>query len=356
MRRLLTGLFLLFSLKTAVAQSTGVSFKNADGSITFGGTLSVPEGYKSGNAVVLVSGTGKQDRDGTMAGHAWFKVIAEYLNTKGMTVLRVDDRGVGETSGVYEDATTADFAADALAGLDYLKSRKDLKLKKIGLLGHSEGGVAISIAASASSDVAFVISLAGLATSGLEAQIQQNKDIVAAAPISDYDKKRYDEINLLMFNTALKYADSANMHSKLNEVYNVWKVKDDEAFKKQNIAFDHFRFPIYSWSLTAEKPWYRYFIKYDPAVYMMKLKVPVLAINGSTDIMVKAGPNLANWKELLQKGGNKKVTVVELEGLNHLLQHSKTGLPQEYATIKETIAPEALEAIGKWLSENKLGK
>ncbi|EDM38807.1 hypothetical protein PBAL39_22080 [Pedobacter sp. BAL39] len=354
MKKVFMAALLVFLMQAAVAQESEVSFKNKDGSITFGATLSVPTGYRSGNAVVLVSGTGKQDRDGLMAGHFWFKVIAAYLNTKGLVVLRVDDRGVGKTTGVYEDATTADFAEDALTALNYLKSRKDLHLKKTGMLGHSEGGVAISIAAAQSSDVAFLISLAGLATTGLEAQILQNKDIVAAAPISDYDKKRYDVINELMFHTAFKYADSTNMHAKLNEVYNVWKVKDDAAFKEQKIAFDHFRFPIYSWSLTAEKAWYRYFIKYDPADYLPKVKVPILAINGSKDLMVKAGPNLANWKQLPLEGGNKQVTIKEFPGLNHLLQHSETGLPQEYAAIKETIAPEVLDEIGKWLSGNKL--
>ncbi|MHA4893561.1 alpha/beta hydrolase [Pedobacter sp. PWIIR3] len=256
-----------------------VTFKNTD-TITFGGTISFPEAHWNGTAVVLMSGTGKQDRDAMMAGHPWFKTIAEYLNSQGLVVLRMDDRGTGETNGTYEDATTADFAKDALAAVAYLKTRKDLKIRKIGLLGHSEGGASISIAAAQSDDVAFLISLSGLALTGLESQILQNQDIVAAAPIPDYDKKRFNEINELMFETAFHYADSVNLHAKLNEEYNAWKVKDEAYFKTLNVEFDHFRFPIYSWSLSATRPWYRFFIKYNPADYLTKVKVPILAING----------------------------------------------------------------------------
>lgn len=340
-----------------MAQTEEVQFKNAKGDLSFGATISSPKaGNNSGNAVILISGTGKQDRDGNMAGHAWFKVLATYLNEKGLTVLRMDDRGVGKTTGSYEDATTEDFAADALSAVSYLKSRKDLKIKKIGLLGHSEGGIAIAIAASKSKDIAFLISLSGLATSGLNAQLDQNKDIVAAAPIPDHDKKRYDEINALMFNTALKYADSTNMHAKLNEVYDAWKVKDEEHVKALGIKFDHFRFPIYSWSLSAERPWYRFLIKYNPEDYLPRLKVPILAINGEKDMMVRAESNLNSWRNLTLKGGNKNVTTRLFPGLNHLLQHCITCQPQEYATIKETIAPEVLEEIGKWLFNNRLSK
>jgi pimeloyl-ACP methyl ester carboxylesterase len=356
MRKILLTVLLLLCLDVAFGQSGDVEFKNADGSITIGATVSVPLGYNSGNAVVLVSGGGMQDRDGKMAGHLWFKVLADYFNSRGLTVLRMDDRGVGKTSGQYDLATTADFANDALAAIAYLKSRKDLDLKKIGLVGHSEGGAASAIAASQSKDVAFIISLSGLALDGMTSLKTQNEDIVAASQLTEVDKKRSNEINDLMFQTAYKYVESEEMERKLNETYTEWKKKDDVYFKSLNIQFDHFRFPVYSYVMYAIKPWYRYFLKFDPANFFPKIKVPVLAINGNKDLMVRSELNLNNWKNLPAKGGNKKVVVKEISGLNHLLQHCVTCQQQEYATLKETIAPEVLEEIGKWLADQRFSK
>ena len=356
MRNICFTVLLVLCLNTLFGQSSDVEFSNKDGSITIGATISVPAGYDSKNAVVLVSGGGMQDRDGKMAGHLWFKVLADYLNSRGLTVLRMDDRGVGKTSGQYDLATTADFADDALAAVAYLKSREDLHIEKIGLLGHSEGGAASAIAASRSENVDFIISLAGLSIDGITSLKNQNEDLVAASQLKDYDKKRSNEINNLMFMTAFNYADSANMESKLNDAYNEWKAKDDAYFKTLNVQFDHFRFPVYSYVLNAVKPWYRYFLKLDPELFLPKVKVPILAINGSKDLMVRSRENLDNWKSLPAKGGNKNVTVVEMPGLNHLLQHCISCQPQEYGVIKEAIAPQVLEEIGKWLVARKLTK
>lgn len=345
----------LLFVSSAMAQNSDVTFKSKDGHITFGATLSGPgANTDTKNAIVIISGGGMQDRDGNMAGHLWFKVLADYFNQKGITVLRMDDRGVGKTTGEYDAATTADFADDALSAVAYLKSRKDLGLKKIGLVGHSEGGAACAIAASKSSDVSFLISLSGLAIDGRASLKSQNEDLVETSQLSSVDKKRSNEINNLMFAVAYKYADSANMGDKLNETYANWKKTDDAYFKTLNIAYDHFRFPIYSYVNYAVKPWYRYFLKFDPADFLPKLKVPILAINGSKDVMVRASINLDNWKTLPERGGNKKVTVKKIDGLNHLLQHCNTCLPQEYAKISETIAPEVFTEISAWLKANKL--
>ncbi len=356
MKRIVWTASLLLYLNAAFGQSSDVEFKNAAGDISIGATVSVPTGYNSRNAVVIVSGGGMQDRDGKMAGHLWFKVLADYFNTRGLTVLRMDDRGVGKTTGQYDQATTADFAADALSAVKYLLSRKDLQLKKVGLVGHSEGGAASAIAAAQSKDVAFLISLSGLALDGMTSLKTQNEDLVNASQLKDYDKNRSNEINNLMFTVARKYVDSANMEQKLNETYAEWKKNDDVYFKTLNIQFDHFRFPVYSYVMNAVKPWYRYFLKFDPANFLPSVKVPILAINGDKDLMVRPQINLANWKNLPAKGGNKQVTTKLMPGLNHLLQHCVTCQQQEYASIKETIAPEVLEEIGRWLVVNKLAK
>ena len=327
-----------------------VTFTSADGTIQFAGTLSMPEGIKKKcPAVVIVSGSYKQDRDGMMAGHPLFKQIADDLSNKGIAVLRLDDRGTGKTTGIYETSTTDDFADDALMAIHYLKGIKGINAKKIGLLGHSEGGAASAIAASRSKNVAFIVSVAGLATSGYESLIQQNEDIVNASQLTEVDKKRSNEINGLMFKVAHQYADSDSLENKLNTTYNKWKVKDDAYFKTLNIEFDHFRFPIYSYVNYAIGPWYRYFIKYDAAKTVGSVKVPILALNGDKDLMVAGKSNLDNWKKYATAGGNHKVETHLLPGLNHLFLPCVTCTTQEYSSIKASFSPEALNIIGNWI-------
>lgn len=336
--------------------SKEVLFNNEDNSIRFGGTLTLPDTLHTHQAVIIVSGTGAQDRDGTMAGHKMFATIADNLTRRGIAVLRVDDRGVGQTTGVYQTSTTGDFAKDVLAFIRFLKSQKGIDPKNIGLIGHSEGGAVISIVTAQSRDVAFMISIAGLATDGLNALRKQNRDIIEASALPDYDKARSNEINELMFNTAYAYANSDSMEVKLNETYQNWKKKDNEYFKTLNIKYDHFRFPIYSYVQTAIGPWYRYFIQYDPAKYLTKIKVPVLAINGDRDLMVACDENLANFKKYLTVARNKDFKIVSVPGLNHLFQHCKLCTREEYATLKESFAPEVLDLMGNWILSHKRNK
>ncbi|OCX52041.1 alpha/beta hydrolase [Mucilaginibacter sp. PPCGB 2223] len=334
-----------------VFTTDSVMYDNADRSIKFGATLTLPVTHKPCPAVIIVSGTGKQDRDGTMGGHKLFAAIATYLSARGIAVLRVDDRGTGLTTGVYETSTTGDFADDVTAGLSYLKTRKEIDPKKIGLIGHSEGGAVISIVASKSKDVAFLISIAGLASSGLDALRKQNDDLVASSKLPDYNKKRSNEINHIMFDTVYAYANSSLLGQKITATYDTWKKTDDEYFKTLNVQFDHFRFPVYSYTKTATGAWYRYFIRYDPANYLTKVKVPILALNGDRDLMVDARQNLTNWKKYPAMGGNKKVTTVTLPGVNHLFQHCKSCTVQEYAQLNETFDAEALSIIDHWIDQ-----
>lgn len=330
---------------------TTVSFKSEDNAITFTGTLTLPEGKTNVPAVVIVSGSYKQDRDGMMAGHPLFKEIADYLSSNGVAVLRLDDRGTGKTTGVYETSTTGDFADDALRAIHYLKGIKQINTAKIGLLGHSEGAAASAIAAAKSKDVAFIVSVAGMGMSGYDSLISQNADLVNASEATEVDKKRYHEINELMFKTALKYADSDSLENKLNSIYNDWKVKDDAYFKTLNIEFDHFRFPIYSYVNFAVGPWYRYFVKYDAAKTVGQVKVPILALNGDKDLMVSGRANLDNWKNYAAAGGNNNVEIHLLPGLNHLMLPCVTCTQQEYQNIKAGFSPEALQIISSWIGK-----
>lgn len=326
-----------------------VIFKSKADSITIGATISSP--IKAGKypAVIIVSGTGPQDRDGTMAGTKMFARIANFLTPKGYVVLRMDDRGVGKTTGEYRYATTADFALDVLGALQFLKTEKNVDLRHIGLLGHSEGGAVISIAASQSKDVAFLISLSGLASSGLESLFVQNENLVNTSPLKEVDKQRSNEINRLMFATAFQYANSDSLESKLHATYNYWKQKDDLYFKSLGIEYDHFRFPIWSYVQQAIGPWYRYFVTYDPRIFLSRVDVPILAINGSKDVFVDS-INLTYWKQYSRAGQHGKVTTILLPNVNHLLQPCQTCLPAEYAKLGE-IPESTLGSIVKWLKE-----
>ncbi|CAM4415425.1 hypothetical protein SAMN06265348_11942 [Pedobacter westerhofensis] len=326
-----------------------VSFNSPDGKITFAGILTRPKTIKNAPAVVIVSGSYQQDRDGTMAGHPLFKQIADYLSANGIAVLRLDDRGTGKTTGVYQTATTEDFADDALTAIRFLKEIKGIDQKRIGLLGHSEGGAAAAIAAAKSKDVAYIVSIAGLATSGYESLIRQNEDLVNGSQQTEVDKKRSNEINGMMFKVAYKYAKSDSLESVLNKTYADWKLKDDAYFKTLNIQYDHFRFPVYSYVKTATGPWYRYFVRYNAAETLKKVHVPILALNGGKDLMVNAESNLANWQNYSAAGGNRKVKTVLLSGLNHLFLPCQTCTLAEYRTINADFSVRALDIITRWV-------
>ncbi|SHN39652.1 S9 family peptidase [Chitinophaga sp. CF418] len=329
-------------------RSEAVHFSNADGSIRFGGTLTIPVGKKRYPAIVLVSGTGKQDRDATMAGHPMFRVLADSLTRRGFAVLRTDDRGVGETTGKYEDATTKDFADDALAAVHFLKQHK--AVRKVGIMGHSEGGAAAIIAAGSSRDINFVITLAGLAINGLDALKLQNYAITKSAKISDYDRNRYDTINTRMFDTVYRYVGAPELESKLRSTYAAWKQADDSAFKKDfPDKYDHLRFFLESYITQAKGPWYQYQIRFDPVPYLQQIKVPFLALNGDKDIMVTYKENLDMIATTLKQAGNAKVTTHVLPGTNHLFQHCVTCTREESSTLQEDFSAEAFTTIIQWL-------
>ncbi|PVH25937.1 alpha/beta hydrolase [Sphingobacterium corticibacter] len=326
-----------------------VIIKTKKDTIQIGATITVPASAGSFPALVLLSGTGAQDRDGTMAGQKLFAQVADYLSQRGYIVLRMDDRGVGRTTGNYMDATTADFAKDALEAVEYLKAYPQVDVNKIGLLGHSEGGAAMSIAASQSDDITFLVSLAGLATNGMESLLVQNENIVRNSPATPVDQERYNQINRLMFSTAYQYAESDSLHSKLNQVYDYWKLKDDLYFKTLGIEHDHFRFPIYSYSSYASGPWYRYFVRYNAEKVLSHVTVPILAINGDKDMFVDP-TNLDGWKNYSQSGQKGLVTTILLPQVNHLMQQCVTCDTKEYAELG-AMPISTLELVGDWLDK-----
>jgi pimeloyl-ACP methyl ester carboxylesterase/thiol-disulfide isomerase/thioredoxin len=316
--------------------------------IRFGGTLTMPEGRGPFPAAVMISGTGRQDRDGTMAGHKMFAVIADSLRRHGIAVLRVDDRGVGETSGNYDSATTRDFAADALVGLHFLQGLPGIDPHRVGLIGHSEGGAAACIAASESADVAFVVSLSGPGVTGVKALISQNRQLIYGSPATTVNKQRFDSVTTLLLQTAYDHASDTDLATTLRAVYAAWQVRDSARIATLPAAqTDHFFFPFESYLRLAVGPWYRGVITYEPAQVLPRIRVPVLAINGDADVISAATQNLEGFRRYVKPG---LLQVYEVHGVNHLYQHCRACTTAEYAQLPETFAPEVLERIRSFLS------
>ena len=344
-------LFIIFPLVTfsqEAIKTQEVVFSAQNDSISYGATVTLPAKEGQFPSLVILSGSGAQDRDGTMGGQKLFARVAEYITSRGYVVLRMDDRGVGKTTGNYENATTEDFANDALEALRYLKSLPNVDTSLMGLLGHSEGGAAMSIAATKSRDVSFLVSLAGLATNGYESLLLQNEALVDYSPQSKVDKMRSNEVNRLMFSTAYQYALSDSLENKLNNTYNYWKEKDDIYFKTLGIEHDHFRFPIWYYVKQATGRWYRYFVRYNAEKTLNLIDIPILAINGDQDAFVQSS-NLDHWNVYSAAGRKGKVTTHLLKNTNHLMQYCGSKSPMDYNNLGP-IEDSTMETIVNWLN------
>lgn len=310
-----------------------VTFENKGASITLAGTLTLPKKEGIFPVVVLISGSGPQNRNEELMGHKPFLVLSDYLTRNGIAVLRFDDRGVGKSTGSFKTATSADFATDVEAAIEYLKTRTEINKKKIGLIGHSEGGVIAPMVAANSKDVAFIVLMAGTGVPGDEILLAQQTLIGRASGFDSATLAESEKINRKGFELIKSSTD-------------VEKLKTDlAALLRQNNVPEN---AVSSAVAQTTTPWMLYFIRHNPATVLQKVKCPVLALNGSNDLQVPK-ENLMAIKKALTKGGNKHVTTKELPGLNHLFQESKTGAPTEYATIEQTISPVALTELLTWL-------
>jgi len=325
--------------------SEDVTFNNSKASINLAGTLTIPKGEGPFPAVILITGSGSQNRNEELMGHKPFRVIADYLTRNGIAVLRYDDRGVGRSQGSPLDASSADFATDAEAAYLFLKTRREIDPELIGLAGHSEGGLIAPIVAASNRDVAFIISLAGTGVPGEQVLHRQNRDISLNSGADEKEIEESIATNKKLFEILKKETDNKKAFEKMTSAYKeilaTQKKKPEEietGLKQLNTSMN-----------PASFNWLRYFINTDPAVFWKKVKCPVLALNGEKDLQVAADVNLPAIEKALKSGGNKSVKTVEFPGLNHLFQHCKTGLPSEYGEIEETISPEVLEIMAKWI-------
>jgi pimeloyl-ACP methyl ester carboxylesterase len=317
-----------------------VSYENTLAGIQLTGTLTLPEHAEDCPAVILISGSGAQDRDETIFEHKPFLVIADYLTRNGIAVLRVDDRGVGGSEGNLSDATSEDFAGDVLAGIEFLKTRKKINPLKIGLIGHSEGGIIAPIAANKTNEVAFVVLLAGPGISGEEILYEQGRLIGLASGMNEEQVEQSRKTQEAIFNIIKTEKDSSVRLDRLQRALTggMYPMMNDDQKKAidQQVA-------------AVNSPWFHYFLTYDPRPALTKLKCPVLALIGEKDLQVPPKSNLPAIKKALSDGGNKNFKTMELPGLNHLFQRCETGAVAEYAQIEETISPEVLEIISEWI-------
>jgi pimeloyl-ACP methyl ester carboxylesterase len=310
-----------------------VAYENKGASVKLAGTLTIPQGSGPFPAVLLITGSGAQDRDESLMGHRPFLVLADHLTRKGIAVLRVDDRGMGRSGGNPVTATTADFATDVEAGIAFLKTKPEIDAKRIGLVGHSEGGMIAPMVAARNPGVAFIVMMAGPGVRGDEIIVAQTAALARASGAAEEIARSNAEEERAVLAIVTAEPDKSVADRKLRERL-AGKVPEGELGASIKM-------------LTS--PWYRYFLTYDPAQALAKVKCPVLAINGEKDLQISAHQNLPAIRKALAMGGNKDVETIELPGLNHLLQTAKTGLVSEYGEIEETISPAALDVMSGWI-------
>jgi len=330
-----------------------VTYDNPRAGVKLAGTLTRPKGEGPFPAVLLITGSGPNTRDEVVFNHKVFLVLADYLTRRGIVVLRSDKRGIGKSTGKYAEATSADFADDALAGVEYLKTRKEVDPRKIGLVGHSEGGAVAPMVASRSKDVAFIVLMAGPGVSGEEILYRQGQDVLKAMGRADKEElARQRSIQEKMFSLLKQEQDRKVLEKKLKEVVEQeiarLSAEDKKTAETQKTALE-------AQVKNLQTPWMRYFLTFDPQATLGLVQCPVLAINGAKDVQVAADVNLPAIQKALRAGGNRDVTVKELPNLNHLFQTSKTGSVLEYGQIEETISPTALALMGDWI-ENRANR
>jgi len=323
--------------------SEEVQFTNVSENFALAGTLTLPQKEGKFPAVVLISGSGQQNRDSELFGHKSFWVIADYLTRNGIAVLRYDDRGVGQSKGSLMHSTSADFATDAAAAVAYLRTRSEINPKEIGIIGHSEGGMIAPMLAAKDKKIAFLILLAGTGIPGDALLLNQNYEI---------GKQRG------MTNEQLEQAKVSNQ-----KIYAILKSNTDiEATKKQ--LKSHFE-SEYKTMAENERPsatelqeqvnsmvspWLQFFMKHNPQEDLKKVKCPVLVLNGEKDLQVTPSLNTQGIENALKAGGNKNIQVEILPGLNHLFQRCKTCTLEEYGQLEETFAPEVLHLMTRWIA------
>lgn len=320
-----------------------VSFDNHEAGITLSGTLTLPASNRFAPVVILIAGSGPNDRDETLLGHKPFLVLADHLTRQGIAVLRFDKRGSGKSTGSYETATTQDFARDVRAGIKYLKSRKDVNAKQLGLIGHSEGGLIAPIVAAQSKDVAFTVLMAGPGVNGEKILYEQSRLIQKALGAREEMIDLYLQFQKELFAIVKKEPDLQIAKEQLDKIAQS-HVAILEGMQEK-VTLENLQAQI----ARLNTRWFHYFLTFDPTIALKQMHTPVLVLNGDLDLQVSSAQNLPVIAKALKESQNRDYKIVELPNINHLFQTCETGSISEYAKIEETIAPSVLNLISEWI-------
>lgn len=315
-----------------------VTFENKEAGIKLAGTLTLPSRNEKFPVVILVAGSGPNDRNEEIFEHKPFLVIADYLTKNGYAVLRFDKRGVAQSEGDYTTATVFDFANDTKAAVDYLKTRKEIDNKKIGVLGHSEGGQVAQIIASEDASLNFIILMASPGIKGNELLLLQTDLLAEAMGVPEFTRTLNKKMNNEIYDIIMKNDDKEVL---IKELFNYYK----SSSTLSQLGEEEINMQVQN----SSSDWIRAFLNFNPQDYLPKINCEVLAINGTKDLQVTSVENLAGISKGLGMKGN--LDIISYEGLNHLFQPATTGLPNEYGEIETTIEPKVLEDIVQWLNE-----
>lgn len=315
--------------------------------VTLAGTLTIPNTNGPHPVVILISGSGPQNRDEELLGHKPFLVLADHLTRQGIAVLRYDDRGVAESTGNFATATSADFATDTEAAVAYLKTRKDIDASKIGLMGHSEGGLIAPMVAAQSKDVAFIVLLAAPGVTGKEISLAQLDLIAKASNVPEGVASINRKLNKKILDLVIEHGEEPSKAKE--EIKRYLEEEKGRLPESEQPILDATLGQFDQISRQVSTPWTRFFLTYNPALSLEKVTCPVLALNGQKDLQIDAQQNLPAIEKALKKGGNDKYEIKFLPNMNHLFQTCETGLMDEYEELTETFSPVALNTISNWL-------
>lgn len=326
-------------------QEEEVKYSNAAAGVTLAGTFTFPRTGKPSPAVLLIPGSGPIDRNETVFGHKPFLVLADHLTKQGFAVLRVDKRGIGQSTGNYEISTSEDFAADALTGVEYLKTRKEVDAKQIGLIGHSEGALIAPMVAVQSDAIAFIILMAGPGVTGETILYTQEALISRTLGVSEEQIRHQLDfqkqvLSILINESDLEKADKLLREIVAKQLANLPKEEQQASVGVMDAQLKR-----------CNSKWFRYFLTYDPITSLKRLKLPILVINGELDCQVPPKQNLSVIAKILEEAGNRNYRIIEFPKLNHFFQTCESGSILEYGKIEETIAPVVLDTLSGWIAE-----
>lgn len=327
-----------------------ISYNNLEAGVTLSATLTLPSSKEPFPIVLLIAGSGPNDRDESLMGHKPFLVLADYLTRQGIAVLRFDKRGCGKSTGNYDKATTQDFSDDVLAGIAYLKSRKDVNSNQIGLIGHSEGGVIAPMVAAKSKDVAFIVLMAAPGVNGEEILYEQGALIQRSIGETEETINQCRKFQQQIFTIVKKESDPQIAAEQLQKSTKDYITTLPETQEKVTLE------ALEAQAARVNTEWFRYFLTFEPSIALKQVQIPVLALNGKLDLQVSSKQNLPAISKALEESGNKNFTIRELPKLNHLFQTCETGSIAEYAKIEETISPLALKLIAEWILARTIQK